>query len=199
MVLPAGATDRDLAFDATLVSDGEALAVGDTTLRALGAPGHTHEMTAFAVGSTTGDGDDAADVLLAGDSLFLRSVARPDLEDGIDGASELAALLHRTLTERFAALPDDVLVAPGHYDASTTAAESGVYAATLGHLRGSLDALSMDSDAFVEHVLSAMPPRPNNYERIIATNLGHELVDDGEAFEMELGPNNCAATGADAD
>jgi hypothetical protein len=44
-----------------------------------------------------------------------------------------------------------------------------------------------------------MPPRPNNYEQIIATNLGRDGVDDDEAFEMELGPNNCAAGGADAD
>ncbi|MFC6873088.1 MBL fold metallo-hydrolase [Halobellus marinus] len=196
VILPAGAADRGLAFDATLVGDGETLTVGGTTLRALGAPGHTHEMTAFAVGETAGSG---VDVLLAGDSLFLRSVARPDLEAGLDGAPELAALLHRTLTEQFAELADDVIVAPGHYDTTTTAAESGVYAATLGELRGSLDALSMESDAFVDHVLSAMPPRPNNYEQIIATNLGRERVDDDEAFEMELGPNNCAAGGADAD
>ena len=203
VVLPAGAADRDLAFDATLVGDGGTLTVGGTTLRALGAPGHTHEMTAFAVGGP-GQNEDAvdtagADVLLAGDSLFLRSVARPDLEGGVDGAPELAALLYETMTERFTALPDDVLVAPGHYDPATTTAESGVYAATLGELRESLPALSMDSDAFVNHVLSAMPPRPNNYRRIIATNLGREHVDDGDAFEMELGPNNCAATGADAD
>ncbi|WP_311172765.1 MBL fold metallo-hydrolase [Halobellus ordinarius] len=221
VILPAGAADRGLAFDATLVGDGETLTVGGTTLRALGAPGHTHEMTAFAVGETVGcggvvdtagtggDPDTArsggdtgiagVDVLLAGDSLFLRSVARPDLEAGLDGAPELAALLHRTLTEQFGELADDVIVAPGHYDTTTTAAESGVYAATLGELRGSLDALSMESDAFVDHVLSAMPPRPNNYEQIIATNLGRERVDDDEAFEMELGPNNCAAGGADAD
>ncbi len=38
-----------------------------------------------------------------------------------------------------------------------------------------------------------MPPRPNNYEAIIATNLGRASVDDDEAFELELGPNNCAA------
>ena len=198
VVLPAGAADRGCAFDATLVDDGGALAVGAATLRALHAPGHTHEMTAFTVGEDD-PGADAADVLLAGDSLFLRSVARPDLEAGVDGAPELAALLHRTLTERFAELPDDVVVAPGHHDAATAAAESGAYAATLGDLRGSVDALSMDADAFVEHVLSAMPPRPNNYERIIATNLGRERVDDAAAFEMELGPNNCAATAADAD
>ena len=198
VVLPAGAADRGCAFDATLVDDGGALAVGAATLRALHAPGHTHEMTAFTVGEDD-PGADAADVLLAGDSLFLRSVARPDLEAGVDGAPELAALLHRTLTERFAELPGDVVVAPGHHGAATAAAESGAYAATLGDLRGSVDALSMDADAFVEHVLSAMPPRPNNYERIIATNLGRERVDDAAAFEMELGPNNCAATAADAD
>ena len=202
VVLPAGVADRGCAFDTRLVADGEALAVGAATLRALHAPGHTHEMTAFTVGGSPRDGDDV-DVLLAGDSLFLRSVARPDLEDGVDGAPELAALLHRTLTERLAGLPDGVVVAPGHHDAATTAADSGAYAATVGDLRGSVDALSMDADAFVEHVLSAMPPRPNNYERIIATNLGRERVDDAEAFEMELGPNNCAATaagaGADAD
>ena len=200
VVLPAGATDRGLDFDARLVDDGEALAVGGTTLTALHAPGHTREMTAFVVGERgreQGDGD--PDILLTGDSLFLRSVARPDLEDGVDGAPELAALLHGTLTERFAELSDDIVVAPGHHDAVTTATDLGAYTATLGELRVSVDALSMDADTFVDHVLSAMPPRPNNYERIIATNLGQEHVDDGEAFEMELGPNNCAATGANAD
>ena len=196
VVLPADAADRGLAFDATRVGDGGTVAVGGTTLRALGAPGHTHEMTAFAVGDAGASGPD---VLLAGDSLFLRSVARPDLEDGVDGAPELAALLHRTLTDRFADLPDGVLVAPGHHDAATTAAQSGVYAATLGDLRASLEALSMDVETFVDHVLTAMPPRPNNHRRIIATNLGRERVDDSEAFEMELGPNNCAAAGIDAD
>ena len=203
VVLPAGAADRGLAFDATLVGDGRSLTVGRTALRALQAPGHTHEMTAFAVAGGTDEWSAAdttgVDVLLAGDSLLLDSVARPDLEGGVDGAPELAALLHETLTERFAPLPDAVVVAPGHYDPVTTTADSGVHAAALGDLRESLPALSMDSEAFVSHVLSAMPPRPNNYQRIIATNLGQDHVDDGEAFEMELGPNNCAATGVDAD
>jgi glyoxylase-like metal-dependent hydrolase (beta-lactamase superfamily II) len=202
-VLPAAAVDRGLDFDATLVDDGDSLPVGRAALTALGAPGHTREMTAFVVGAAEGGRaggiPEAGDVLLSGDSLFLRSVARPDLEDGTDGAPELAALLHGTLTDRFADLPADVLVAPGHHDAATTADGSGAYVAPLGDLRESIAALSMGSEAFVAHVLSAMPPRPNNYRRIIATNLGREYVDDGEAFEMELGPNNCAASGADAD
>jgi glyoxylase-like metal-dependent hydrolase (beta-lactamase superfamily II) len=200
VILPVGAADRGLDFDATLLNDRETLGIGETNLTALQAPGHTREMTAFAVsGCGREQGDDEADVLLTGDSLFLRSVARPDLEDGVDGAPELAERLYETLIERFADLSDDVLVAPGHHDTATRAAESGTYTATLGELRASVEALSMDANAFVDHVLSAMPPRPNNYERIIATNLGREHVDDREAFEMELGPNNCAATGADAD
>jgi len=38
-----------------------------------------------------------------------------------------------------------------------------------------------------------MPPRPENYEDIIATNLGQRALDD-DAAELERGPNNCAAT-----
>jgi hypothetical protein len=57
-----------------------------------------------------------------------------------------------------------------------------------------MDAPTVDEDAFVDLVLSDMPPRPGNYEEIIATNLGLETVDDDEAFELELGPNNCAAS-----
>jgi hypothetical protein len=57
-----------------------------------------------------------------------------------------------------------------------------------------MDALSMDRDEFVEFILSDMPPRPANYTDIIATNLGQQTADDREAFELELGPNNCAAS-----
>jgi hypothetical protein len=44
-----------------------------------------------------------------------------------------------------------------------------------------------------------MPPRPANYEEIIAVNLGLDSATDEESFELELGPNNCAASAADAD
>jgi hypothetical protein len=54
----------------------------------------------------------------------------------------------------------------------------------------------MDEDEFVDYVLSDMPPRPANYEEIIETNLGRTDVDDAEAFELELGPNNCAVSQA---
>ena len=167
-VLPAGAADRGLAFDATL--------------SALHAPGHTSEMTAFRV-----DG-----VVLAGDSLFLGAVARPDLEATADPA-EAAATLYDTIRERLLALPDDTLLAPGHYELDARSRTGDAYAAPLGDLRESVPALSMGEDEFVAHVADDPPTPPANHERIVAVNLGRESADDETAFELELGPNNCAA------
>ena len=172
----------------TALSDGDTLRVGSVTLEAVPLPGHTSGMTGFTVG----------DVLLAGDSVFLDSVARPDLEAGADGAVDLARDLHRTLTERLAARPAETLVAPGHYSESTTPAADGTFTATLGTLRDRLPAFSMDREAFVEYVCDDIPPRPANFERIIAINLGTATADDDTAFELELGPNNCAAAPPDA-
>jgi glyoxylase-like metal-dependent hydrolase (beta-lactamase superfamily II)/rhodanese-related sulfurtransferase len=184
VALPAGARDRGLAFDARLVDDGDTLPVGDATLQAFSAPGHTHEMTAFRL----------ADVLFSGDALFLDSVARPDLEEGDAGAPAAARRLYRTLTERFARLPDETVVAPAHYGDATPVADDGTYTASLGSLRARLAALSMDEEAFVAHVLGDVPPRPANYEEIIDINLGTRSANDEAAFDLELGPNNCAVT-----
>ena len=171
--------------DVTAVADNEALQVGSVTLEAVPLPGHTTGMTGFTVG----------DVLLAGDSVFLDSVARPDLEAG---ARDLARDLHRTLTDRLTALPDATLVAPGHYSESTTAADDSTFTATLGTLRDRLPGFGIDREAFVEYVCDDIPPRPANFERIIAINLGTETADDDTAFGLELGPNNCAAAPSDA-
>jgi len=173
--------------DVTALAADETLRVGSATLEPRPLPGHTTGMTGFTV----------SDVLLAGDSVFLDSVARPDLEAGADGARDLARDLHRTLTDRLAALPDETLVAPGHYSESTTPADDGTFTAPLGALRDQLPGFTMDREAFVEYVCDDIPPRPANFERVIAINLGTETADDDTAFELELGPNNCAAAPTD--
>jgi len=183
-LLPRLSAERGADYDVTTVIDGEELAVGDARLRFVHLPGHTTGMTAVAVG----------DVLLSGDSLFTESVARPDLQRGDGGAEALAARLHESLTDRLAEFPDDTLVAPGHYSDAATAAPDGGHTATLGELRERLPVFEMDRSEFVARVVRDMPPQPANYERVVATNLGLEAAADDEAFEMELGPNNCAAT-----
>jgi len=181
-VLPAGAEDRGLAFDATLLDDGDDLDIGAATLSAVHAPGHTSEMTAFRV-----DG-----VVLAGDSLFLDAVARPDLEATAD-PTEAAATLYETIHERLLALPAETLIAPGHYELDARPRTGHAYAASVDDLREAVPALSMDRDEFVAHVAEDLPAPPANHERIVAVNLGRESADDETAFELELGPNDCAA------
>jgi glyoxylase-like metal-dependent hydrolase (beta-lactamase superfamily II) len=181
-VLPARAVERGVADgnDFETVTDGDERAVGDATLRAVALPGHTTGMTGFAVG----------DALLTGDSLFLDGVARPDLEEDADPEAQ-ARTLYTTLTERLREFPDGTLIAPGHTDAGV---EEGAAVARLGDLWDRLPVFGMDEEAFVEHV-THVGAEPANADRIVAINMGHESVDDDEAFELELGPNNCAAGG----
>ncbi|MFC7176757.1 MBL fold metallo-hydrolase [Halosegnis marinus] len=185
-VLPAAAADRGATYadEVRTVAGGEELAVGGATLTVRHTPGHTSGMTTYRV-------DDA--LALTGDTLFVDSVARPDLEEGDAGAADAARTLYDTLHDRLLTLPDDTLVGPAHFGERTEARDDGAYLATVGDLVDDLDLLGVDRETFVERVLADMPPRPANYESIIATNLGRETADDDEAFTMELGPNNCAA------
>ena len=186
-VIPAAAVDRGVTYADVIetVTDGDTLSVGDAEIEAIHTPGHTTGMTSYLVGGS---------LLLTGDGLFVESVARPDLEDGDEGAPDAARTLYESLQERVLALPDETLIGGAHFSDAATPATDGTYTAPLGDLVETMDALTMDEEPFVDLVLSDMPPRPGNYEEIIATNLGLESVDDDEAFELELGPNNCAAS-----
>ncbi len=185
-VVPADATDRGLAFEAATVADGDELRVGDATLSVVATPGHTSESVSLRL---EGEGPG---VLFTGDALFLEGVGRPDLERGDDGAAAAAEALYETLRDRILEYPDETTIAPGHYSDAARPRGDGTYAARLGQLRDRLAALSMDEAEFVARATDDLPPRPANYERIVATNLGDEAVDDETAFELELGPNNCA-------
>ncbi|MFB6115661.1 MAG: MBL fold metallo-hydrolase [Candidatus Nanohalobium sp.] len=185
-VIPEAARERDVTYidDVKTVEGGENLKVGDVEIEAIHTPGHTTGMTSYLIGG---------EALATGDGLFVESVARPDLEKGDDGAPKQAGQLYETLQEEVLALDDDIYVAPGHFsDASEK--EKGLYMKTIGDLKEDMAPLSYDGEEFVDFVLEDMPPRPANYQDVIATNLGKQEATDEEAFEMELGPNNCAAT-----
>jgi len=186
-VIPAAAVDRGVTYadELTTAEDGDAFAVGDATIETVATPGHTTGMTSYLVDES---------LLATGDGLFIESVARPDLEEGDDGAPDAARMLYESLQERVLTLPDDTLIGGAHFSDAAEPAADGTYTAPVGDLVEEMDALTMDEDAFVELILSDMPPRPANYEDIIATNLGQNAVDDDEAFTLELGPNNCAAS-----
>ena len=186
-VLPRPAIERGIRYESEVVAadDGEQFSIGDSTVTAVHTPGHTSGMTSYLVEDS---------VILTGDALFTESIARPDLEEGMDDARDAAALLYESLHEKILTLPADVVVAGGHVSDAAVPAEDGTYTATIGELVETMPVLSLDKDAFVDRILEDMPPRPSNYQSIIAANLGKTTVDPDEAFRMELGPNNCATS-----
>ena len=184
-VLPEPAAERGVDYETTYatVENGESISVGEIEIEVFHTPGHTSGMTAYRIGN----------VLFAGDGLFTESVARPDLEEGADGAADAAEQLYETLQNTVLELPDQTVIAPGHFSENAED-DNGTYTARLGDLEDRMDALRMDREEFVAFIQSDMPPRPSNYEEIIATNLGEREMTDEKAFELEQGPNNCAAS-----
>lgn len=177
--LPELALERGVAYADRVVplGDGAEMRLGTVTLRALSLPGHTTDMTGLLI-------EDRA--LLSGDSLFADGIARPDLQGGDEGAGAMARTLHSTLHERLLSLGEETLLLPGH-------AHPGVHGAAiaprLAEVRSAVPELSIeDPDEFAAALTAAMPPRPANYETVIAVNSGTHPFDP----ELESGGNSCA-------
>lgn len=179
--LPAASLERGVAYADRIrpVVDGEVLLDGPPAIRALALPGHTTDMTGLMVGERA---------LIAGDSLFADGIARPDLQRGDrEGALAMARVLHTTLRERVLGRPDDVVLLPCHTHPGVRPA---AIAPTLAEVRAAVPELSVDDpDRFAEALTAAMPPRPLNFEEIIAANSGAREPDP----ELEGGGNSCAA------
>lgn len=172
------ADSGDLA-DFTPVQDGETLAVGNRDIEVLHTPGHTPGSVSLLFG----------EALLAGDTLFIRSVGRPDLEGNDEddirtGASDLYVSL-----ERLAELQDDTLVLPGHFSDE----KIRPLATTLYQLRMDNELFGMaNREVFIGTIVEGLSDEPANYNQIKNINWGREELDD-DAADLELGPNNCAA------
>ena len=181
LLLPALTLERGLTYAADVhpISDGDTITLGPVTLRAIALPGHTTDMTGLLL-------DDHA--LIAGDSLFLDGIARPDLQlSDPEGAQAMARILHATLRDRVLALGDDVVLLPGH---THPGVHPHAVAAPLAAVRAAVAELAIeDPGEFSQRLLGEMPPRPANYESIIAVNSGVHPFDP----ELETGGNSCSA------
>lgn len=96
------------------VKDGDAVAVGRVSLRAVHSPGHTPGSTCWLVHDEAGLGH-----LFTGDVLFVGNCGRCDLP-GSDPAK-----MWNTLLNVLAELPDDTVVLPGHDYGSTPTSTIG--------------------------------------------------------------------------
>lgn len=93
--------------------DGNTIAVGTLTIRALGTPGHTNGCMSYFVE----DGD--VRVVMTGDALLIRGCGRTDFQEGN------SAELWRSVNDKLFALPDDTFVYPAHDYKGQTASTIG--------------------------------------------------------------------------
>jgi len=174
-MLPARIAYRPLEADQTF-------RVGSAEVKVLHFPGHTLGMVAFLIEDR---------FLLSGDSLFLESIARPDL----GGKAEAwTPLLYESL-KRMQELPDETVVLPAHFSDIATADDKGVFHATLGELKHrnpGLLKLAEGEAAFCDYILANLPTFPSTYVEIKRANAGLASPDEREALELELGKNICA-------
>ncbi|MFC7198687.1 MBL fold metallo-hydrolase [Halospeciosus flavus] len=187
--LGADARERGVEVEYDPLERNEVVEVGDIDLKALATPGHTTESVSYLVDATA---------VLTGDSLFVDSTGRTELEFGERGADEGARLLYDSLHRTLLAEPDAVTVLPGHVDVASdgewgVASPGDPVAGSVGTLRTGLSLLERDREGFVDYFAEHTPEKPPNYERVVAVNRGIEAVpDEPAATELEMGPNNCA-------
>ncbi|MGA2964855.1 MAG: MBL fold metallo-hydrolase [Terriglobales bacterium] len=102
------ATPGQVAIEAS-IADGDALRTGNLTANVLHTPGHTEGSVCLYFPTEK--------LLLAGDTLFARSIGRTDLPGGS------FEKIMRSLRDRVLTLPDDTLVIPGHGPRTTIGEE----------------------------------------------------------------------------
>jgi len=147
----------DLRHRVYSLSDGDELPVGNTSIRVLATPGHTPGSVCYLV---------ADRYLLSGDTLFKRSVGRPDLGGRVE---EWFKDLFHTLHERIAGLDDSTIVLPAHYAAIGDIGADGLVSAQLDELRRDLPQLRIaEAASFTEAMKCAMRTAPPQYTEIIA-------------------------------
>ena len=177
-VLPA-------TIDYLYLKDGWSAELGATRVEAIHIPGHTLGNLAFRVGG----------YLFTGDSIFIHSIARPDL----GGHGETWAPIHFASLARLLELPDETVVLPAHFSSPTEADAEGVYRGPLAALKRDNEGLvkvAEGEEAFVAYILASLPKFPPQYVEIKRVNAGLSSPDEEELSELELGKNICALSQA---
>jgi hydroxyacylglutathione hydrolase len=153
--------------------DQDVISIGNLTIRAIHTPGHTPEHLSFLL--TDHPASEVPHSLFSGDFLFVGDVGRPDLLEraaGFDGTMENAARsLYHSLT-LLEALPDSLLVWPGHGAGSACGKSLGGSPVTsLGYERASNWALqAMPEEQFVAEVLRGQPEPPVYFKEMKRMN-----------------------------
>jgi glyoxylase-like metal-dependent hydrolase (beta-lactamase superfamily II) len=135
-------------------------------------------------------------VLFTGDSIFIRSIARPDL----GGKAEAWAPLHGRSLRRLLDLPGGITVLPGHFSCLDEMDGSGRFAASLDDLKRRNDGLVTlqreSEEGFTRYLLESLPRFVPEYVDIKRVNAGLLAPEEEDAVTLELGKNVCALSQA---
>ncbi len=149
------------------VEDGDEIIVGSVCFRVIHTPGHSRDSICLLVYDSHGNEKPR---LLSGDTLFVGEVGRPDLHGS--QATVLADALYTSLHNHLLLLEDDVEVYPSHLAGSLCGRRMAPEpSTTIGQERHMNAMLAIDErDAFVRAVVTDLPPRPPNVDRIVQLN-----------------------------
>lgn len=175
------------------IHDGQLLRFGSTddgreqaTLRVMHVPGHTLGQVAFILNESHA---------FVGDTIFVESIARPDL----GGRGDTWAPIHYESLKALVQLPDDTVFWPGHHSSSAEADGEGLFGRTVKTLRetnSGLQRLQQGEDVFVRFILDNLPEFPEQYVDIKRVNIGLIQPDERAAAHLETGRNICALSEA---
>ncbi len=160
----------------------DTIQIGTAQIAALHTPGHTPESTCYLL-------DD--EVVLSGDTLFLSSVGRPDLETRPEETGERAKILWRSL-QQLLTLPPQTILLPAH-TSKPVEFDGKPICKTLADIYQTVEILHLPVNMFVETILSRIPATPPSHHRIVQLNEAG-LFPEEDPTTLEAGANRCAVS-----
>lgn len=168
-------------FEFTPFNEGDVIKFGSSKIKAIATPGHTYESMTFYL-------DDEA--LFTGDTLFKKSIGRPDLKAFDKTETEdRAAALYDTLQD-LTTLPEETLVLPGHTSQPVAFAQPAI-TTTIGKTKTEIELLNGLKDDFVNTVISKISNTPPNHLQIVNFN-EKGVFPQIDVTKLEAGANRCA-------
>jgi len=152
-------------------------------VQAVHTPGHTPGSTCYIIDEK---------FVVSGDTIFIRSVGRPDLGGK---AEEWAILLYNTLN-KIKKWNEKLQILPGHFMNWDEANKDLVFLKSLDEIiQINKGIFNIDNENdFIKFIKDNMRQQPEEYAKIRLVNANINEVTDEEAETLDLGKNECAAT-----
>jgi glyoxylase-like metal-dependent hydrolase (beta-lactamase superfamily II)/rhodanese-related sulfurtransferase len=152
--------------------DGDAIVLGNITLKALNTPGHSPDSISIVAIDENGK----ENAVFTGDTLFIGDCGRPDVREQAGAITatreDLAKQMFRSLRNKLMSLPDEVLVYPAHGAGSLCGKGlSEQNSSTIGAEKiGNWSLQNLSEQAFVKELLSDQPFIPKYFPFDVGIN-----------------------------